>query len=411
MKLKRGLLLFGLVTVLSGCGDTTPPTATVSNYTMERNKELTESSLIDLMVTDVSDNKEITRSNPVDITNYSEIDFFKIGTYELDFVILDDAGNRSNYSATLTLDPTESEREFVEFQNELEVYKEKISDMEDMLLTDEDEIKRLKQSMERLTETDYVNFEEKITAFEQELHAKYVTANDVLLTTNNDLVTRALAIDETDTIILAFEEELDDFDVTNESLIEQNKMYSRGLKIEDALTEKIDTMLIEKSDIPEELFGNSTYKVTTCNYNVGRNPNAKVNVGSGSREYYAYTNENSQLVLITADEIVVQNESTETVNDSGEYCDSPAEVVGDSGYTPARIISDSLGGASNSYNVIPAGNAKSQFEAIQSQILAAGGATNFRAYLTYPSDDSNTPSLIDVSFKIDENLVEYQFSN
>lgn len=400
-----------LLLVLAGCSDKTAPTAVVTDYTQNRNIILSEDALIGKMVTNISDNKEITLNHPVDITNFSDIDFTKIGSYQLNFVVSDDAGNKSNYTATLTLEPTAGERDTIAFETTVEEYTQKVKEFSEMKLGNQDDIEKLEKQIKLLNKNNYTEFQEKLDDFEQTLHAAYLSANDVLLNNNLDLLEEGLAVDSEDNQLLAYQEELEDIDVSDPSLTNQSKIYSRGLKIEDGLGSRIKELQIEKLGIDEELFDNEELKVSTCSYNVSRKPNVKVNIGYGSRQYFAYTNEYGQLAYISADEIIVQDESTESVNDSGQYCDGPAQISGDSGTTAKTVISDSLGAASNSYNVIPAGNVYSGLESIENEILANGGATEFKAYFTYETTDSTTPHMISISYKIGSQLVEYNFNN
>lgn len=67
-------------------------------------------------------------------------------------------------------------------------------------------------------------------------------------------------------------------------------------------------------------------------------------------KYYASTNEYSQLAFISAEQITVQDESSGIVNDSGQCCDDPATVSGDSN-TPSTVsISYRLGSQLMGYN-------------------------------------------------------------
>jgi hypothetical protein len=86
-----------------------------------------------------------------------------------------------------------------------------------------------------------------------------------------------------------------------------------------------------------------------------RQPNVVVEIGFGDREYWAFTNEYGQLVRVIADEIILQDDSNESVLSSGRYYSDEAKVPGvesdvlDEGH----IIADSLGGVSNAYNITP----------------------------------------------------------
>ncbi len=408
---KQGILITLLLVLLAGCSDDTAPSAIVSDYTMERNIILSENKLIERMVTDVTDNKEITISNPVDITNFTDIDFNKIGVYNLTFTVKDDAGNISNYSAKLTLEPTASERDLVAFEAAIDDYQTQLEDLASLLLADSDEMKRVQTSLDNLTTDNYVNFQERLDTIEDRLYDAYRTANDALLAVNKSLIERGLELTDNDYVIQSYAEELDDFDLNATTLVEHNKMYSRGLKIEDSLTTRLSELEIQEANIPEELYENTYTKVSACSYTTNRSPNVKVNIGAGNRDYYAYTNEYSQLAFISADTITLQNSETETGNEAGNYCDSPADVAKNTNYTSTYIISDDLGGVSNAYNLIPAGIAQSNLAAIEQEIIDNNGATEFRALLEYSNTETTIPTTIQISYKIDEALVEYQFNN
>ncbi len=57
-----------------------------------------------------------------------------------------------------------------------------------------------------------------------------------------------------------------------------------------------------------------------------RQPNVVVDIGFGDREYWAFTNEYGQLVRVIADEVILQDESTEPVNLKGRYYPDEAKV-------------------------------------------------------------------------------------
>lgn len=86
-----------------------------------------------------------------------------------------------------------------------------------------------------------------------------------------------------------------------------------------------------------------------------REPNVVVDIGFGDREYYAFTNEYSQLVKVIDKEIILQNDSIEPVTSSGRYYLDEAKVlgIGSSSLDEGHVIADSLGGVSNAYNINP----------------------------------------------------------
>ncbi len=59
-----------------------------------------------------------------------------------------------------------------------------------------------------------------------------------------------------------------------------------------------------------------------------RKRNVAVDIGYGDREYWALSNEYGQLVYVFAEEIIVQDEETESVNSSGRYYTDEADVLG-----------------------------------------------------------------------------------
>jgi hypothetical protein len=122
-----------------------------------------------------------------------------------------------------------------------------------------------------------------------------------------------------------------------------------------------------------------------------------VDIGYGDREYWAFTNEYGQLVRVIADEIILQDDSTEPVLSSGRYYSDEAKVPGvesdvlDEGH----IIADSLGGVSNAYNITPQDstlNRHGDQAYMEDAIRKAGGAANFEAVITYPNTETQIPS-------------------
>jgi hypothetical protein len=122
-----------------------------------------------------------------------------------------------------------------------------------------------------------------------------------------------------------------------------------------------------------------------------------VDIGYGDREYWAFTNEYGQLVRVVADEIILQDDSTEPVLSSGRYYSDEAKVPGvesdvlDEGH----IIADSLGGVSNAYNITPQDstlNRHGDQAYMEDAIRKAGGAANFEAIITYPNTETQIPS-------------------
>jgi hypothetical protein len=147
-----------------------------------------------------------------------------------------------------------------------------------------------------------------------------------------------------------------------------------------------------------------------------RQPNVVVDIGFGDREYWAFTNEYGQLVRVIADEIILQDGSTEPVSSSDRYYSDEAKVPGvesdvlDEGH----IIADSLGGVSNAYNITPQDstlNRHGDQAYMEKSIRDAGGATNFEAIITYPNTDTQIPSSYQYTYTLKGNVIVDNFDN
>ncbi|AGX02763.1 hypothetical protein B14911_16920 [Bacillus sp. NRRL B-14911] len=141
-----------------------------------------------------------------------------------------------------------------------------------------------------------------------------------------------------------------------------------------------------------------------------------VDIGYGDREYWAFTNEYGQLVRVIADEIILQDDSTEPVSSSGRYYSDEAKVPGvesdvlDEGH----IIADSLGGVSNAYNITPQDstlNRHGDQAYMEDAIRKAGGATNFEAIITYPNTETQIPSSYQYTYTLMGNEIVDTFEN
>ncbi|MEF7563745.1 DNA/RNA non-specific endonuclease [Bacillus infantis] len=141
-----------------------------------------------------------------------------------------------------------------------------------------------------------------------------------------------------------------------------------------------------------------------------------VDIGYGDREYWAYTNEYGQLVRVIADEIILQDDSTEPVLSTGRYYSDEAKVPGvesdvlDEGH----IIADSLGGVSNAYNITPQDstlNRHGDQAYMEDAIRKAGGATNFEAIITYPNTETQIPSSYQYTYTLMGNEIVDTFEN
>ncbi len=147
-----------------------------------------------------------------------------------------------------------------------------------------------------------------------------------------------------------------------------------------------------------------------------RQPHAKVDIGYGDREYWAYTNEYGQLVMVRAAEIVLQNEDTEPVLSTGRYYADEAKVPGTESpvLDEGHVIADSLGGVSNAYNITPQDstlNRHGDQAYMEKSIRDAGGCTDFIAVITYPDTDTQIPSHYSYTYTLKGRTVHDEFDN
>ena len=147
-----------------------------------------------------------------------------------------------------------------------------------------------------------------------------------------------------------------------------------------------------------------------------RESNVVVDIGYGEREYWAFTNEHGQLVRVIAEEITLQDDSTEPVLSSGRYYSDEAKVPGvESDFLDeGHIIADSLGGVSNAYNITPQEstlNRHGDQAYMEDAIRKAGGATNFVAIITYPNTETQIPSSYQYTYTIMGNEIVDTFDN
>lgn len=147
-----------------------------------------------------------------------------------------------------------------------------------------------------------------------------------------------------------------------------------------------------------------------------RQANVVVDIGFGDRKYWAYTNEYGQLVRVVANEIVVQDDSTEPVNSKGRYFADEAKVPGteDANLDEGHIIADSLGGVANAYNITPQDsvlNRHGDQAYMERTIQQAGRATNFEVIITYPNITTQIPSSYKYTYTVNGNQVVDEFDN
>lgn len=170
------------------------------------------------------------------------------------------------------------------------------------------------------------------------------------------------------------------------------------------------------SDIDPLLTNNRLIEVDGGDMSGTREPNVKVDIGFGNREYWAYTNEYGQLVRVEAKEIVLQDDNTEPVTSDGRYYSDEAKVPGveQKDLDEGHIIADSLGGVSNAYNITPQNsilNRHGDQAYMEKVIRDAGGCTDFVATITYPNTETQIPSHYNYKYVLKGNVVEEDFDN
>ena len=147
-----------------------------------------------------------------------------------------------------------------------------------------------------------------------------------------------------------------------------------------------------------------------------RQPNVRVNIGFGDREYWGFTNEHGQLVRVIADAIILQDDTTEPIKSNGRYYHDEAKVPGveNSNLDEGHVIADSLGGVSNAYNITPQDsvlNRHGDQAYMERNIRQAGGATNVEAIITYPDTETQIPSKYRYTYTILGNEIVDEYEN
>ena len=147
-----------------------------------------------------------------------------------------------------------------------------------------------------------------------------------------------------------------------------------------------------------------------------RQKSVAVDIGFGDRIYWGLTNEYGQLVYVLADEIILQDDSTEPVTSKGRYYADEANVPGTerSDFDQGHVIADSLGGVSNAYNITPQNsilNRHGDQAYMEKVIRDAGGCTNFVATITYPDTTTQIPSSYKYEYTLKGNRIVDEFPN
>ncbi len=174
--------------------------------------------------------------------------------------------------------------------------------------------------------------------------------------------------------------------------------------------------IINQTNKTDILNGSKIIEVDGGNLSGHRESNVIVDVGFGDREYWAYTNEHGQLVKVTAEEIILQDDENEPVLSNGRYYWDEAKVPGTEspGYDEGHVIADSLGGVSNAYNITPQDsvlNRHGDQTYMEKVIRDAGGCEDFIAIITYPDEYTQIPSHYSYTYTINGEVINDEFDN
>lgn len=147
-----------------------------------------------------------------------------------------------------------------------------------------------------------------------------------------------------------------------------------------------------------------------------RRPDVAVDIGFGEREYWAFTNEHGQLVMVAAREIVLQDEEREAVLPSGRYFEDEARVPGTElkEYDQGHVIADSLGGVSNAYNITPQDsfvNRRGEQARVEKRIRDHGGCTDFVCLISYPDFETQVPDKYRIIYRLNGKIFSSEFKN
>lgn len=204
-------------------------------------------------------------------------------------------------------------------------------------------------------------------------------------------------------------------ETTDNSEIEEDKKQ----EIEEVVENTKEDKQTEKNGNETIEFKGNTYRVIEVDggdLSGNREPNVAVDIGFGDREYWAFTNEYGQLVYVTTDKIILQDDDNEPVTSKSRYYNDEAKVPGverddlDEGH----IIADSLGGVSNAYNITPQDSTLNRHgdQAYMEKVIRdAGGCENFFATITYPNTETQIPSRYRYEYTLKGEEIVDEFDN
>jgi hypothetical protein len=226
--------------------------------------------------------------------------------------------------------------------------------------------------------------------------------------------TTEIAVQTTELISIVQEPTSDVIEVTTEKITET---YQATQKVD--LSQKVAGVTSPNDSASSYEFNGNTYKIIKVDggdISGYRQPNVAVNIGFGDRNYWAFTNEHSQLVYVIADEIILQDELNEILLSDGRYYTDEAKVPGteDPDLDEGHVIADSLGGVSNAYNITPQDSTLNRYgdQAYMEKVIRdAGGCTNFIATISYLSTDTQIPLHYRFEYDLKGNRIIDEFDN
>ncbi|KON84914.1 hypothetical protein AF331_13005 [Rossellomorea marisflavi] len=211
--------------------------------------------------------------------------------------------------------------------------------------------------------------------------------------------------------------------VSEQKTDESNKESAKG-EAQEAKAEPEDSKSEPATSAPTETSINgdidySDYKLIEVDggdRSGDREPNVRVDIGFGDREYWAFTNEYGQLIRVEAKEIILQDDKKEPVKSSGRYYYDEADVPGTerSYLDQGHVIADSLGGVSNAYNITPQDSTLNRHgdQAYMEKVIRdAGGVTNFVAKISYPDTETQIPDHYTYTYIMKGRTVTDDFDN
>ncbi len=434
ISLKEVILGCILLIILGGIFlDQEAPTFDINSYiTLDLGDEITSNELIEKAIYDVSDNRSSEEEIEVKVDNFTELNTNEKGNYKINFSATDKAGNVSTKTSYIEVKKSK-EQALLEKQDD---YLKQLNTIEPLLT--KVEYDQYEREINDLTIEDYRVYQWQLDEYEREhintlveeikvnqkdaqikINKLYFTYNIDVESYQNRLDNISFSREEYDTLITV----KNDTENLIKELDEEINIQKEAEEAEKVEKEKLEDSQVETNmdDIVNEtlISSNETF-VEACNTSGYRQPNVKVDIGFDSsyanREYWAYTNEYSQLVYVSADEIIVQNDDIEPVKSNDRYCNDEAKVSGveSSELDEGHVIADSLGGVSNAYNITPQESQLNRYGTqadIEKSIRNAGGATNFEATIAYSDNTTMIPSTYSISYYIGNTPYSYEFSN